>query len=217
MELNDHRLHRRRADAYRLLSACFYPPERRLLLEENLCANLETLLTWLCPAAAAAALEMGSALRNMDGDSLLVAHAALFVGPFELLAPPYGSVYLEKTRLLMGDSTLETRRFYEDACLSLDIHEAPDHIAIELEFAGYLAGQASRHIQDGEQDKAAAGLAMHARFLNRLLARWAPLLAEAIRRNAKDSFYLALADCLEHFIRCEQELLGQPDIQTVAA
>jgi TorA maturation chaperone TorD len=51
------------------------------------------------------------------------------VGPFLVPAPPYGSVYLEDNRQLMGDSTIDVRRHYLSLGLDLsaDFMEAlPD-------------------------------------------------------------------------------------------
>ncbi|MFN2356106.1 MAG: molecular chaperone, partial [Desulfopila sp.] len=81
---------------------------------------------------------MEQAIHESRHQDLLVEYARLFVGPFELLAPPYGSVYLETGRRLMGDSTIAVQHMYTNAGLTLDVQEAPDHIALELEFMHYL-------------------------------------------------------------------------------
>ena len=60
------------------------------------------------------------------------------MGPYRLLAPPYGSVYLEKNRRVMGDSTMDAKKRYQEAGLKLTLKEAPDHVAIEMEFMYYL-------------------------------------------------------------------------------
>ncbi|MGV1098391.1 TorD/DmsD family molecular chaperone [Thiovibrio sp. JS02] len=209
MEVNDLSLHQRRADTYRLLSACFCPPQRTLFLAENLCGNLTTLLAAICPSAAAAAEGMATALQTIDNESLLTAHTALFVGPFALQAPPYGSVYLEKSGLLMGESTVQALRFYEKAGLALDMPDAPDHIAIELEFVGHLASLTAHALQNGDRMGAYNSLALQTDFVHRLLAPWVPSLAVAIRENATCFFYPALADCLAHFLTSDQGLLNR--------
>ncbi len=79
-----------RSNIYRLLSACFYEPDRNLFLEEDLCGNLAKLLEKECPEAALAAENMAQSLRDSVQLDLAVEHAALFVGPFELPSPPYG-------------------------------------------------------------------------------------------------------------------------------
>ena len=96
----------RRGDTYKLLAACFYEPEKQLFLEENLCQNLAQLLQHSTPEGAEAAEQMLLSLQQYNQQELSVDHAALFVGPFELIAAPYGSVWREKQRLVMGDSTM---------------------------------------------------------------------------------------------------------------
>lgn len=59
----------------------------------------------------------------------------LFVGPGQITAPPYASVYLEKQPVLMGPTTLDIRGIY--ASLELEVPDKgripDDFIAYELE------------------------------------------------------------------------------------
>lgn len=56
----------------------------------------------------------------------------LFVGPGQVTAPPYASVYLEKQQVLMGPTTLGIRRIY--ASLGLEV---PDRGRIPDDFIAY--------------------------------------------------------------------------------
>lgn len=56
----------------------------------------------------------------------------LFVGPGQVPAPPYASVYLEKQQVLMGPTTLGIRRIY--ASLGLEV---PDRGRIPDDFIAY--------------------------------------------------------------------------------
>ncbi|MBW1770891.1 MAG: molecular chaperone TorD family protein [Deltaproteobacteria bacterium] len=78
--------------------------------------------------------------RGNEIDDLCVDFARLFVGPYALLAPPYGSVYLDGERKVMGDSTMDVCMRYAEVGLQLADHfkEVPDHIAAELEFIYFL-------------------------------------------------------------------------------
>lgn len=78
-------------------------------------------------------------LENSKELELLIEYSKLFIGPYHLLAPPYGSYYLENGRL-MGDSTVEVERFYDKAGLVIsdEFKDLPDHILAELEFLEYL-------------------------------------------------------------------------------
>ena len=98
--------------------------------------------------------------RSYTDDSapcpLEVDYAGLFVGPFLVPAPPYGSVYLEDKRQLMGDSTIDVRRHYLSFGLDLspDFKEAPDHICAELEFMHVLISQGIEAIDAADYDAA---------------------------------------------------------------
>ncbi len=73
-----------------------------------------------------------------------------FLFLFCMLAPPYGSVYLERERTVMGESTLDVVRRYrqEGLDISADFHDAPDHITAELEFVHFLIFKALEAASD---------------------------------------------------------------------
>lgn len=196
-----------RSDAYRLLAACFYEPDREMFLEENLCANLAGLMEELSVPAAESCRRMEQGLRENSGEGLLVDYSALFLGPFGAPAQPYGSVYLDKERQLMGDSTMAVRRIYDEAGVKQETDGPPDHIAVELEFMSFLGQRIARAIAVPDQAEVADFPAIQARFFNTYLASWAPLLGRAIREHAKLTFYRALGECLPGFITAEQQRL----------
>ena len=189
-----------RSDCFRLLAACLYEPDKDMFLEEKVCENLAGLLVDPAPGAVQAARDMDKALRESDQKQLSRDHAVLFVGPFELLAAPYGSVYLEKGRRVMGDSTTEVARFFRQEGLEVDVSEPPDHIAIELEFLSFLAQKEARAAAEGLADEADRCRQVQARFLEGYLRPWLPKFCEAIRAGTENRFYLALAECLDDFI-----------------
>lgn len=191
-----------RADSYRYLSACFCLPKRDLFLRENLLKNLTNALGQICPEAAAFSSEMGKAFLEAEEEELTVEYARLFVGPFELKAPPYGSVYLDGGRRVMGDSTMEVVRIYEKAGLAMDkdFKELPDHIAVELEFMYYLIYKEVEALEKLEKDKALALEETRNHFFNRFLSLWVPSFCQKMKESTNNLFYIALADCLSTFI-----------------
>jgi len=190
------------SDSYKLLAACFYEPDKKLFEEEQVCANLAKLLNDVAPEAVPSALAMHAALSEIDNKELLIDYAQLFVGPFELLAPPYGSVYLDGKRQVMGDSTMAVLQHYQEAGLAIDIKEPADHIAFELEFLHYLSALEADATLGKDQDKQQSfGIIKH-EFLMTFLAPWVPEFCEKVRRGATCSFYKHLADCLQKTIEC---------------
>lgn len=194
-----------RGDCFKLLAACFYEPDRQLFLEEELAEKLEQSLERLSPEGAAAARQMQNCLKELDQEKLSIDHAALFVGPFELLAAPYGSVYIEQKRTVMGGSTIHAARFYQEAGLSVDVKEPPDHIAVELEFMYYLCTKEAAATGDDPVEGDHLFREKQRGFYFTALKPWAHQFCEAIRRGTDNAFYLNLADCLDHFlISCER-------------
>ncbi|OQX16704.1 MAG: hypothetical protein BWK76_11260 [Desulfobulbaceae bacterium A2] len=192
-----------RGDAYRLLAACFYEPERELLLEEHLPENLTTLMSELEVPADEACRLLAEGLQQASQEELLVEYSALFLGPFGAPAHPYGSVYLEQAGLLMGDSSMAVQKCYLEAGLTQKAEGPPDHIALELEFMSFLINKAAEAEAAGDSARQQDFARRQGLFLSRFLASWVIPFANAIRAHAQLAYYRALADCLVIFIATE--------------
>jgi TorA maturation chaperone TorD len=192
-----------RGECCRFLAACFYEPKKEVLGAEQLLSTLTQNLQEVCPAAAPFARKMQESLAAYTEDELIVEYARLFVGPFGLKAPPYGSVYLDGERTVMGPSTMETIGLYEQEGLARDegFHELPDHIAVELEFMYFLGYRAVEALQKGDADCAEAYLYKQEQFRTRFLAQWVPQFCTQIQDETDNSFYSALANCVALFIQ----------------
>jgi TorA maturation chaperone TorD len=184
-----------REAAYRLLSACYYQPSSAWS-EADLFTQLAGVLKVISPEASAAALRMDEAWQKCDLEKLTVDYARLLVGPMALQAPPYGSVYLDGDKQVMGASTVQVLQFYREAGLDLDADftEMPDHIAVELEFVSYLLQKAAAS-ENGADLKPWLERGTH--FLAGFLTPWCGQFCAALRSNADNPFYAALADCTD--------------------
>ncbi len=186
-----------RRDAYRLLSACYHLPEPETL--KNL-PVLRDALSVACPQAADQIASL--AADEIHLEQLQVDHARLFVGPFELLAPPYGSVYLDgKGRRLMGDSTTDVEQRYSQAGLGQaeTFKEAPDHIAIELEFLYYLVFKELEAVSNADFAGALDFIKMQQSFLRDHLGVWVAEFADEVEKNAATAFYRDIAGATRTF------------------
>ena len=195
--------------AYRRLSASLYQPSEEWR-EENIFAHLAEALETVSPETACKADIMKESSLNRTGDDLSLVFARLFVGPFQLQAPPYGSVYLEPGKRVMGESTMAVNRFYEGSGLSLDgdSTEIPDHMAIELEFMSYLLQRAMRAEEEGDTAAYSFWVEKRRTFLDAFLSRWYGEFCGNIRNGTDDRFYLAFADCLEGVVKRDMEVLS---------
>src|SRR3989304_5481225 len=82
---------RTRGDCYRFLSACFCQPGKNVFQEEKLLRNLTKSLHRICPEAALFSASMEDSILKYGNEELLVEYSRLFIGPFGVIAPPYGS------------------------------------------------------------------------------------------------------------------------------
>jgi len=127
-----------------------------------------------------------------------IAFAKLFLGPFEVLAPPYAAIYLDSERRLMGPVSQYASTAYAAAGLDQvgEVREIPDHIIIELEFMYFLSFSAS------SSDEADFEL-KQGKFWTEHLGKWLPLFAKSIAVAKVHPFYDALALLLDRFVEFE--------------
>jgi TorA maturation chaperone TorD len=189
-----------RADSYKLLSECYYLPDNALMQKvidaaqtDHFFAELEACIP-----------------SDLEFESLKVDYTRLFVGPFKLLAPPYGSVYLEDNKF-MGESTIDVRNWYEKDGLNIVINDAPDHIAMELEFMYYLVVKQTQATKKGNLQDIQLYQQKQKTFLCSHLARWLPEFAKNVRENAQTEFYRKLARLTEIFIQKEIDTCSLDD------
>ncbi len=191
-----------RENSFRLLSACFYEPQKDLFIDENLFGNLTEFLKTVCPDAVEFSSDMGKSILNSSEEDLRVEYAKLFKGPFELLAAPYGSVYLDEGRRVMGDSTMEVIELYEKEGLarSDDFKDLPDHITVEMEFMSFLIYKEIEFLQKSDINAAREFADKQEVFLKNYLRRWVPEFCGKIKTGTDNRFYSCLADCILTFI-----------------
>jgi TorA maturation chaperone TorD len=188
----------------RLLSASYYQPEEAFR-EERVYASL-------AEAAGRLSQELGALARGMETEfertplqDLLLDYSRLFLGPFDIVAKPYGSVWLEGEKVVMGDSTMAALDLYREGGFELDenFREVPDHIAAELEFLYLLIFRENEARRGEDADGLATTLDIKRRFLKNHLGRWIMLFAKAMKDGAQTAFYTHLAELTEDFVKEE--------------
>lgn len=138
-------------------------------------------------------------------EELLVEYSKLFLGPDKLLAPPYGSYYLDDKETI-GESTREIIKIYEklDLEISDSFQELPDHIALELYFMAFLASQKTNLDEEPEIENLYKWQEM---FLDKYILSWTDKFIAKIRNNFNSSYYLAMADILEAFLNQDRKYI----------
>lgn len=192
-----------REDCFRLLSACFYEPQKKIFIEEDLFGNLTQGLKQVCPDAVESAEAMKKSINSYTDKELSIEYAKLFLGPFELLAPPYGSVYLDEGGRVMGDSTMEVIDIYQKEGLarSDDFKDLPDHIVVEMEFISYLLYKEREAMENADEDSAMHYKNRQESFLNTFLRPWVSPFCKKIKEGTCNEFYVSLAGCLSVFVK----------------
>lgn len=181
-----------RTDSYKFLSECYYLPDKCLINKVVDVSQRDSFFA-----------ELSSCVYpTVDLELLKVDYTRLFVGPFKLLAPPYGSVYLEDGRM-MGDSAIDARNWYEKEGLDVVINDAPDHIAMELEFMYYLVAKQTQATNEENRQHIQLYQQKQQTFLNSHLVRWLPELTDNVQKNAQTEFYKKLTKLTKLFIEKE--------------
>ena len=122
-----------------------------------------------------------------DFDEIQRAYAKLFLGPFEIQAPPYASYYLEPTKQLMGEISAWVSEKYAEAGLEPGVAptELPDHISLEFEYLYYVL---FNYIS--KEDK--HWLDSYSTFLKQHMDQWVDSFAAQIDNANSHPFYKVL-------------------------
>ncbi len=197
-----------RTQAYRLFAECYRLPETEL---DKTVGRLRRELEGMGSASCTPAEKMYQACGADRLETLKVDYARLFVGPYGLPAAPYGSVYLEEGRKIMGDSTIDARRMYMEAGVDIAAacKDAPDHIAVELEFLHLLSFREVEAMRRGDMNDAALMIGEQAAFLARHLGLWVEPFARSVEKAAETAFYRSLGEATRIFVLEDQDRIAR--------
>jgi len=190
-----------RRDSYALLASCFYLPTEEMV----------QALNELPPSDGDPYSGLVQSAKLSDVESLRVEYSKLFVGPYNLLAPPYGSVYLEPKKTVMGDSTMDVMKRLQTEGLSVQLKEAPDHIAIELEFMFFLISKELEELRASNFDGAEAFRKKQQVFLELHLGKWVARFADKVEEHAQTEFYKNLVRATKSFVQEELQCFETGD------
>lgn len=121
---------------------------------------------------------------------------ALFVGPNDLLAPLWESVYRSNDRLLFGDSELEVRNLYSSIGLSVTPREPADSLALELSFISRLCELEINYFSND----ILTNLLIQQNFLKDHLLNWVPSWADDVCKFSKTKFWSGFAIVTKSFL-----------------
>ena len=189
-----------RGKAYKLLAEFYYLPTQEL---KGTLKDLEQQLSDVSPEAMLYIKKMKEEIKRSDDlDLLSLDFSRLFLGPYKMHAPPYGSVYLEGERQIMGESTLEVRNKYREAGLDIssDFRHPPGHIAAELEFMYFLILKEIEAIRNSDIETTLSFMEKQRAFLKENLGPWVFEFTDTTEEKAETDFYKNLARATRAFI-----------------
>lgn len=198
-----------RADFCRFLAACYYEPAPEFA-EEKLFESMAVTAARIDPDFAARARQLGAAFAAEDLQDLLVDYTRLFLGPLDMRAKPYGSVWLGGQQGLMQESTMAVQHLYAEGGFEIDegFRDLPDHIAAELEFLYLLIFRETEAQRNGDLEALAAMAALRRRFLAEHLGAWVGPFTAAVIAGADTAFYRELGELTSRFVASERLRAG---------
>jgi TorA maturation chaperone TorD len=122
-------------------------------------------------------------------------YTKLFIGPANLWAPPWESVYLTEEKLTFGEPTLSVREFYLRHGLQYERKnsEPDDHFGLEMEFMARLIAKQQQELANDQQEKAHLIEKEQILFLKEHILKWANNFTGDIIRNASTPYFRGLA------------------------
>lgn len=178
------------AEIYGFLALTMRYPDSTLL-DDDFFAAFENLLDALGLTAERDAINSWRSRDAQYIDTLQIEYTRLFINAApHLIAPPYGSFYLDGDRNLQGKSTEKTRDFYRQYGYDItDTTEPADHIRIELEFLAAL-------VRDNQ-------LEAEEEFLHTILRPWFTPFSAKITEAGAHPFYSTALQVIGFFITDE--------------
>ncbi|MBF2788702.1 MULTISPECIES: Tat proofreading chaperone DmsD [Enterobacter] len=164
----------------RVLGALFYfapDSEQAAPLVKALTAG-EWVQDWPLPSETLR--PVADTFASSSDEPLADAWQRLFIGPYALPAPPWGSVWLDRESVLFGDSTLALRQWMRENTIAFEMqqNEPEDHFGTLLLLAAWLA-------ENGRESECAQLLAWH-------LLPWSTRFLSVFVDSAGHPFYAAL-------------------------
>ena len=138
-------------------------------------------------------------------------YTRLFIGPLQLPAPPWESVYVTEERTLFQACTLKVRKAYlkHHFLPSNYPHEADDHLAIELDFMAHLADRSLELLDAADYGSVERLLLDQLTFLREHPLVWAADFAASIQDSKTHLLYPHMAEVAVRFLETDATALEE--------
>lgn len=176
-----------------------------IVKEPSVIDAITNIDTWLS--------ERQFAKGNTDYEDLHWDFTRLFIGPEAPPAPPWGSVYLSRDKLLFQKSTQEVKNIYQANGFNLPSTEieAADHIGFELDFLYHLSCKICTLLKENriKTDQFVELIDTQCHFLQTYLLPFSAAFCRNIYNNADTLFYRSISVLLQQFLKTDETFLLQ--------
>ncbi|MEH7013738.1 molecular chaperone TorD family protein [Neobacillus niacini] len=141
-------------------------------------------------------------------------YTKMFIGPFDILASPWESVYVRKDKLLFQQTTMNVRKLYKKYGFQAgDFNiEADDHIGLQIDFLyqlNQLAIESAVSVSATALQEIQYLLREQKQFMEDHLAEFVPALSRKIQEHADTDFFRGMALLLQHFLVMDSNVLNE--------
>lgn len=149
-----------------------------------------------------------------DYEDLHWDYTRMFIGPFELPAPPWESVYVRKDGLLFQENTINVRILYEQLGYEI-LHknlEAEDHVGLELDFMFHLNELCIENIKKNNfrtQSNLNYLMEQQHKFLENHLMAFIPNFSQKVIDNANTKFFSGMSKLLRSYLKIDSAILEE--------
>ncbi len=178
------------ATIYKFCAQCMQYPEQSWFNDE-FCRSLYKLLEALEGDSEIDRLKAAFKTSSNPLEDLQVEYTRLFInGVPHVVAPPYGSVYLDKS--LQGKYTENVLLYYHSVGYTItEDADFPDNLVHQLEFLSLLSEE---HNIEAEKE-----------FLTRFFLPWYPIFSQLVKKDYQHPFYHVIICLIDFFTQEEKE------------
>lgn len=140
-------------------------------------------------------------------NELAADYASLFLGLRRNSPHPYGSVYLNKARIVMDEESEKVAEIYSTCGLELvdSICEPCDHIGLELGFMAHTSRRVEESVNEKTKSEVLQTIQLQYNFLNKHINSWfKDFLKDVKQTEIKYPFYPSLLQLLGEILQHEE-------------
>lgn len=182
----------------RVLGALFYHSPDEPALAPLVGAFCDSSWTQQWPEDIPCSSGLSAQFQASSDEPLSEAWQRLFIGPYALPAPPWGSVWLDRESVLFGDSTLALRQWLRTSEIAFETaqSEPEDHFGLLLLLSAWLK-------ENRQEERWQELMAWH-------LLPWAGRFLQCFIEGANHPFYRALGQLAQESIEAWKQRLHYP-------